>query len=305
MSLPARAPMATLYSPGQRRALSLTPVILLGVLAYLHFHPYPYPLDTCSINRVLTKPPPPLIPLPDSALHNYSVLSIWLSMILLLLLPSSSSFSPPSSTPRPSLSSLFALLYTALWFHVTYILLCALKAPLGDFNCAGRHPFYPNGVSGHYCYFIFVTLSAPHLARVLLSSSTFAPRFLTLPSAAFATFYAIGAPATLYRTYAHGYHSPRQIVLGSALGIASHAALEAFFLGDPDRFSRSATLAVLASASAAALGLYRALWPLSTAGPALTSGHVYFHAGMWAALLSTHALELLFRPRTARKIAVA
>lgn len=274
------ATQAVGYSPLQRRILVVVPLLLVTatLLLSLSAH-YSSRLDTCFIYREKERPPPTYIPLADSALHNYSVFAIWGAMLALLALPAA------------RIQALYSLLYTAVWFHVTYILLCALKAPLDDFNCAGRHETYPNGVSGHYCYFLFVSLSAPMLAQARLAQNKLRPPVILVPAMLFAFFYAVGAPTTLYRTYAHGYHSPRQIMLGSALGLASHAALERFFLRyigaglDRSPYGVHAQLAVLAASSLTSFTIYYALWPLSTAGPALTDGHLYFHAGMWSALV--------------------
>jgi hypothetical protein len=264
------------YTPAQRRVATYTPALLLALTLALSLHtPLSARLDACFIYRELERPPTTYIPLADSALHNCSVLAIWAAMIALLALPARRR------------QGLFALLYTAQWFHVTYILLCALKAPLDDFNCGGRHRLYPNGVSGHYCYFLFVSFSAPLLARARLRANAVQPAAVIAPAAAFFAAYVVGAPATLYRTWAHGYHSPRQILLGSSLGLASHAALERFFIAGSH--SPAVQLAVLAAGSVASIAVYQALWPLSTAGPALTAGHIAFHAAMWVAVLASAA----------------
>lgn len=286
------------YSPLWRKTLlsiSLALVVLTLMLS-LSGH-YNSRLDACFIYREKERPPPTYIPLADSALHNYSVFAVWAAMLVLLALP------------KWRAEGLYSLLYTALWFHVTYILLCALKAPLDDFNCAGRHRFYPNGVSGHYCYFLFVSLSAPMLARARFARNPVRPVAIVVPAVLFAIFYAVGAPTTLYRTYAHGYHSPRQIMLGSALGLASHAALERFFLcylGGDGRSPNStmSQLAVLWASSLTSITCYYALWPLSTAGPALTVGHQYFHGIMWSAVLASAFLAEKVRGDR-EKVAVA
>jgi hypothetical protein len=287
------------YTLLQRRVATAAPAVLLVVtLALSLHHRLSTHLDACFIYREQERPPPTYIPLGDSALHNYSVVAIWGAMLALLALPAR------------RLPGLYALLFTALWFHVTYILLCALKAPLDDFNCAGRHRLYPNGVSGHYCYFLFVSLSAPILAGTRLRANAVQPAAVIVPAAAFFAFFAVGAPATLYRTWAHGYHSPRQILLGSALGLASHAALESFFLSRLDDprppFGDVMEIAVLAAGSSTSLFLYNLLWPLSTAGPALTTGHMYFHAGLWFAVIAAAAAcRLHVRVSEESKVAVA
>lgn len=284
----------------QRRVVSVLPVVLLGVTLSLSLHTrLARQLDACVIYRERERPPPVYIPMADSALHNYSVLAIWAGMLTLLALP------------ERRARGLYSLLYTALWFHVTYILLCAVKAPLDDFNCAGRHRLYPNGVSGHYCYFLFVSLCAPILARARLRANpTQQPAFIVAPAMLCFALYAVGAPATLYRTWAHGYHSARQILLGSALGLASHATLERFFLSRLDDsappFTDVMEIAVLAACSLTSFVFYHLLWPLSTAGPALTKGHYNFHAGMWLALLAAAgAYRFLAVPSERAKVAVA
>lgn len=289
------------YTPLQRRVVSVLPLLLLAITLALSLHSrLSSKLDECVIYREHERPPPVYIPMADSALHNYSVFAIWAGMLTLLALP------------ERRARGLYALLYTALWFHVTYVLLCALKAPLDDFNCAGRHRLYPNGVSGHYCYFLFVTLCAPILARARLRANpTQQPAFIIAPAMLFFVLFAVGAPATLYRTWAHGYHSARQILLGSALGLASHAAVERFFLSRLDDMAPPFTdvleLVVLGAGSCTSFLFYHLLWPLSTAGPALTKGHYQFHIGVWVALLAAAGVyRLLLAASTDRlKVAVA
>lgn len=265
------------YGLWARRALLIAPAVLVALTAMLSLHePLNRRLDACFIYREREAHAPTLIPLGDSALHNGAVYAVWAAMLVLAVLPAQRA------------KGLFSLAYTSLWFHSTYILLAALKAPLLDFNCGGRHVAYPNGISGHYCYFIFVSLTAPILARARLAANPSAPMPVLLTAATLLTLYGTGAIATLYRTFAHGYHSPRQILLGSALGIFSHTTLEHFYLGADDKSAPSVALAlaVVSAKSISAFALYFSLWPLASAGPAVTTGHLYFHACIWALLLA-------------------
>lgn len=265
-----------------RRALMFAPIVLLAMTAALSLHShYAVQLDACYINRLTEKPEPVWIPLADSLLNDLSVMSIWGAILLLLTLRNDRK------------GAVYELAYSAQWFHVTYFLLAALKAPLADYNCAGRHALYPNGISGHYCYFLFVSLTAPSLIRSRLHQNPNASKVkLALPALLYAAF-GVGSVATLYRTWMHGYHSPRQILLGSALGIASFNVLQRFFFDRDDRLRSRNFIALqlmtLASCALTFFALYQALWPLGSAGPALTRGHAIFHASVWVILLGCAA----------------
>lgn len=273
------------YSKPERLALYAAPLALLWLTILLSRHPgHSAKLDVCYINRAYERPPPTWIPIRDGPLHNYSVYAMWASALVLALLPISRA------------AGLYALLYASAWFHATYVLLAALKAPLGDTNCAGRHARYPNGISGHYCYFVYVTLTLRLLASERLRRN---PRAALVPLAvagALAAAYAVGAVATLYRTFAHGYHSFRQIFLGSALGITSHAALEAIFAGASQPTSNHA--AWLLSQSLVAFSLYRLLWPTEDAGHAIPPIQIAFHAALYFGIIAS---AYAMRPRKHNK----
>jgi hypothetical protein len=272
--------MAVGHSVATRRVVAVAPLVLVALLLALSLHsPLSVRMDTCYIQRELERPAPTTIPLSDSTLHFYSVFTVWAAMLVLLLLP------------LRRVRALYTLAYTSVWFHCTYVLLAALKAPLDDFKCAGRHHTYPNGISGHYCYFVFVALTVPLLVRDRLianpSPSSRSPNIIAV-AASFLAFFAVGAPATLYRTFIHGYHSFRQILLGAALGMESHAVLERFILGrsDDDAFSLALQIAVLAAKALSAFTLYFVLWPVTSAGPALTPAHFRFHIAAWCLVIS-------------------
>lgn len=267
------------YSPLYRRILALVPAILLVITSLLSLHDLSAEkLDACFIARELEPHPPNVIPIADSTLHNLAVAAVWIAMLTLLTLPQS------------RVHAAYTLAYTALWFHSTYILLAALKAPLDDFNCSGRHPLYPNGISGHYCYFVFVSLTVPLLIQARLRSNPSQSRKPVVAVAiAFLIIYAVSATATLYRTLIHGYHSPRQILLGTALGMGSHCVLDRLLF---DRASTrlqqtpATAVAILISKSFLSFSLYNLLWPFATAGPAVTRPHIAFHAVMWCILFA-------------------
>lgn len=226
-------------------------------------------LDACYLKREETRPPPPFIPLGDSILHNYSVLSIWICVLLLIGLP------------HARLLATYQVLYTSLWFHSTYIVLAALKAPLDDFACAGRHPTYPNGISGHYCYFLFVALTAPQYFALRLSRNAHPNKVLVTASALLLTFFCVGGFATLYRTYFHGYHSLRQICLGASLGIASHVSLEWILYRNKVGASTELQITSLAAFALTALSWYARVWPESAGEEAIGKKQIIFHASLW------------------------
>lgn len=261
------------YDSRTRFFLSVIPFLLILITLAFDFHEsLSQRLDTCYILREHEKPPSTLIPLGDAILHNYSVYIMWLSMFLLALLP--------SDRPR----GVYNLTFASIWFHVTYILLAALKAPLQDFNCAGRHAHYPNGISGHYCYFIFVALTTPLYAQSRLRTNPNVPKAVLVASATLMGLFTIGATATLYRTYFHGYHSPRQIALGAALGILSHVGLEVLLFRDGKEVPVRISMMTLAAASLTALTLYARVWPHQSAGAAIGQGQLIFHVTLWIIL---------------------
>lgn len=232
-------------------------------------------INACFISRASTTPAAStyLIPLPDSALHDYSVKLLWLSLLIV-------SFVLPKSRTR----ALHTLSVCTLWFHATYILLAACKALLSDFNCAGRHPQYPNGMSGHYTYFIFVMLTLPLIYKQKLCST---PSSSSSSSSSYVLYFTwvttglffIGGVVTLYRTFFHGYHSLRQILLGSALGTASHVMLDIF------HFHHELTLTlngfiVLLSNSLLVIAFYLRVWPVASADPAISTLQFVFHASL-------------------------
>lgn len=271
--------MESAYSSKQRQALIAIPAILLAVtLALSRNDHYSAKMNACFIYRATEKPRPTWIPIRDGALHNYSVYVMWAGMLILALLPGRRAV------------GLFSLLYSSVWFHTTYVLLAALKALMDDFNCAGRHVRYPNGISGHYCYFLFVTLTVRVLAQPRLRANPAAPQMLMAAAGVLLGMYAVGAWATLYRTFAHGYHSMQQIFLGSALGLASHIALETFMFSGLVDAALLMQLSVLVANSSVVFAMYYSWWPTERAGPAITPGHVYFHLVLYAGLFVTAML---------------
>ena len=102
-----------------------------------------------------------------------------------------------------------------------------LKRATGDYECASSQRPHPNGVSGHAFYCMFHALAA---AYALTLHRQLAPRS-GKPQAACARWglasltvwgvVVVGALLvwTMVLTYAYGYHSPRQIALGAALGV--------------------------------------------------------------------------------------
>lgn len=229
--------------------------------------------DACFIKREIQRPPPPWIPLGDSRLHDLSVYIMWLAMIILCLLP------------RDRIAGFHSLTFSSIWFHTTYILLAAAKAPLNDYNCAGRHPNFPNGISGHYCYFVFVILTAPRFAQIQLRANPNASRAILFLVTFLLSTFSVGAVATLYRTFFHGYHSLRQIFLGISLGLTSHVLLDVLHFEND--ISVLVQTLVLLSNSILVSAMYIGLWPHHQAGPAISQNQFMFHASLWTILALT------------------
>lgn len=265
--MPAISPIAP---PSPRLLLGVAAVLIL-LIPILNQIPSAQ-LDVCYIRRERQLPPRPLIPLGDSALHNYSVYVMWIAMLILSLLP------------RRRTHALFSLTLCSLWFHQTYILLAALKAPLADVACAGRDRFFPNGISGHYCYFIFVALTAPRFASRRRRDNPSASPILLATVAILLLLFGIGGFATLYRTFFHGYHSIRHILLGAALGIVSYIGLYYFHLAEDSRTIDN-VLGVLYANSAIVIALYAYLWPHLKTTHALGWGQAKFHFVLWLLLI--------------------
>lgn len=266
------------YSAPRRHALAVLPFVLFFITLLLSWHDhYSTRINSCYIYRQFEKPARTWIPIRDSALHNYSVYVMWTAMLILALLP------------NDRIAGLYALLFSSIWFHITYVLLAALKSRMDDFNCAGRHDTYPNGISGHYCYFLYVSLTIPLLARPRIAANRNAPPIIFAIVTALLGVYAVGAAATLYRTFMHGYHSIRQIFLGSALGLAAHLFLE-FFQSKAMSPSVGSQLAMLVSNSILVFTLYYTWWPTQQAGPAISIGQVFFHLALYLALCASAVL---------------
>lgn len=152
-------------------------------------------LDECYINRVVERLALLWIPLRDGIMYNLPFYMMWSASLVLALL------------------GLCMPLYASARFHATCVLLSALKAPLGDMRCAGRHAKLPQ---------LNLGLNLCLSGRERLWRNTLAFR-APLPLFAFYLgMCKICAATTLYRTFAHGY----QIFPGSPMGLASHNALE-------------------------------------------------------------------------------
>lgn len=260
-------------------------------------------LHACAVNRRAAGPrarPPPLsLPLGDSALHDASVAALWVYGLLTSV-----------GLPVARAKAVLDIAVTALWFQATYWAADTVKGVLGDDRCtSARRSSYPNGVSGHYCYFTFVALvvavyTVDRLADVAADPALTARRPATgampgTPAAATAGIprqlvavlaaaaaalglFTIGATATLLRTYAHGYHSGRQVLLGAAAGVASAVALDALHFRAATAPRLGVQLAVVAGVGAASLAAYSATWPSALAGEeAVTRVQLVGYASAW------------------------
>lgn len=79
-------------------------------------------------------------------------------------------------------------------------------------------------------------------------------------------------------------------MLGAALGIYSHVALDGVLFEERRDMSVRMLLAVLFSNSLTSLTLYFQLWPHEEAGDAISSGQLKFHATLWLLLVAATAL---------------
>lgn len=264
------------YNSDFRKALLIVAFgLVVGSYVLEYSHAVAARFNACFIRREVERPPPTLIPLGDSQLHNLSVYVMWFAMFVLSILP------------RGRVAALHSLTLASLWFHTTYIILAAAKAPLDDYNCTGRHPNFPNGISGHYCYFIFVMLTAPRFAHMRIRANPHLPQSILILVSFLIGLFTVGAIATLYRTFFHGYHSVRQIIFGVALGLASHVALDSFHFAPLIPSPEVTKFAFLLANSLTAVAFYLRLWPHNQAEPAIGYLQFLFHGGLWLILLVT------------------
>lgn len=75
-------------------------------------------LNAFSIRAELERPPPTIIPLEYSQLHNLFMFNMRFAMFVL------------SIVPKGRVAALHSLTLASLWFHTTYITFAAAKAPL-------------------------------------------------------------------------------------------------------------------------------------------------------------------------------
>ncbi|GAB0492852.1 hypothetical protein MMPV_004122 [Pyropia vietnamensis] len=288
-------------------ALSLTLLLVAAAPTLMRLsadHTLVTSLHACAVNRQAAGPRPPpsplSLPLSDSAVHDASVVSLWMYGLLTAV-----------GLPVARAKAVLDIAVTTLWFQATYWAADTVKGVLGDDRCtSARRSTYPNGVSGHYCYFTFVALivavytadrlvdvaADPGLAtrRPATGAVSGTPAAVTagipyrvvavLAAAAAALgFFTIGATTTLLRTYAHGYHSGRQVLLGASAGVASALALDSLHFRRVTAPRLGVRLAVVASFGVASLAAYTATWPSALAGEeAVTRQQLVGYAAAWA-----------------------
>ncbi|KAA8492810.1 hypothetical protein FVE85_9082 [Porphyridium purpureum] len=224
---------------------------------------------------------------PDNVLNHVAVACMWLTALGIACMASVRS--------RPAhrrWAPWFELAFAVLWFHASYWFLYVAKAWLGDVNCnSARAPFYPNGVSGHYAYFGFCSLGLPVFFAAHLQTSQRHERRQNEKTNAFfsalylvAMVYALTSSITLYRTYAHGYHSARQVLLGVATAILSHVSLLEM-LGS-DTVAPLHKCAILALFTACGFMGTRSTWPVEAArGPAIGNVQLLVQVSMWSIVI--------------------
>lgn len=262
-------------------ALSLTLLLVAAAPTLMRLsedHTLVTSLHACVINRQAAGPRAPRsplsLPMGDSVLHDASVATLWVYALLTAV-----------GLPVARAKAVLDIAISALWFQATYWAADAVKGFLRDDRCtSARRSTYPNGVSGHYCYFLFASLvvaiyTADRLVDVAASATALG-------------LFAIGATTTLLRTYAHGYHSGRQVLLGAAAGVASALALDALHFRAATAPRLGVRLAVVAAVGAASLAAYTATWPSALAGEeAVTRVQVVGYAAAWAVVAAVVGAE--------------
>lgn len=297
-------------------ALSLTLLLVAAAPTLMRLsedHTLVTSLHACVINRQAAGPRAPRsplsLPMGDSVLHDASVATLWVYALLTAV-----------GLPVARAKAVLDIAISALWFQATYWAADAVKGFLRDDRCtSARRSTYPNGVSGHYCYFLFASLvvaiyTADRLVDVAAHPATATRRPATgaapgTPAAATAGIpgrvvavlaasatalglFAIGATTTLLRTYAHGYHSGRQVLLGAAAGVASALALDALHFRAATAPRLGVRLAVVAAVGAASLAAYTATWPSALAGEeAVTRVQVVGYTAAWAVVAAVVGAE--------------
>mmetsp|Transcript_10144 Transcript_10144/g.18271 ORF Transcript_10144/g.18271 Transcript_10144/m.18271 type:complete len:310 (-) Transcript_10144:665-1594(-) len=272
-------------------SLSVTSFLLITFLSSI----LPPSITAYSLDTCLTHSKPLahsstlhsiLIPRSDSLVNLISIYLFWTCIILQLLtntLYSTTHF----------WTHLSQILFSSIWFHNTYWILYFLKCTFYDPLCAHKsNPLYPNSISGHYCYFSFCFLMLHYyysLNKQPFSSFENNRKSIVsgmkLISQIVVVFYAWFACMTLYRTYTHGYHSARQCVYGSCMGIVSAILLETVLMSNNNKIRYNMIAALLLSCTlsgTAAEMMWR--WKLNTT--VISSTQILSQSTGWIALVS-------------------
>ncbi|EME27875.1 uncharacterized protein Gasu_45400 [Galdieria sulphuraria] len=263
-------------------------------------------LDLCVVDRAVEKLPPVnsfVIPIRDSLLHNFTVATLWMLLVLFIF-----------TSPKKG-AAIFLVSFVSLWFHLTYWFLLLVKGWLDDATCSfGRFIGQPNSISGHYCYFTFCFLSLTSLFQVKQLYWRDSRRGKQLKatllwilenyiSKLFLYTFIIGSIVTVYRTFFHGYHSLRQILYGLGLGCLSHALMETvlweYFIAGRHVLL---ILGILALLSPNLLFFCTLFWPFPVYGYPVGSKQVMGHIINWLILFIsrnawTNALHPMKRGR--------
>jgi hypothetical protein len=112
----------------------------------------------------------------------------------------------------PSPRRFSKVIFTIGWYYTTLIVVVLSKYLLKDNTCN----VHANSVSGHFNMVTFGILGLIDLYFFLGVNPRFSKGFFV-----FFGLYCISSFAMLYETYFNGYHSLRQVIYGSAMGIAS------------------------------------------------------------------------------------
>lgn len=143
----------------------------------------------------------------------------------------------PLNRYRVHWPSLTRILFSWIFCRGSYFILALLKAFINDNLC---HPHgLPNSVSGHSWWYIFSPLTSMSLIVSLERNpgylkSYFHPKFFLRCFQCDLRFRSyiciillqvmiIFSGLTLYFTYSHGYHTPRQMIFGVMYGLLCHA----------------------------------------------------------------------------------
>eukprot|EP00727_Mastigamoeba_balamuthi_P013422 m51a1_g8702 hypothetical protein (277) ;mRNA; f:89558-90692 len=155
---------------------------------------------------------------------------------------------PPRSFSR---RAVIAWPLCALLFFAAYTWVALAREWQGDLSCGSARSKHANGISGHAMYYLYVVLA---LLSALRESARAGQRWKALGSWCLLAAQSALTLWIICMSWARGYHSPRQILLGACAGLALERLL--WVLVRAARSSRASCAAVTAALAAVMVAGY-------------------------------------------------